>query len=147
MRYKYLVMDYVKGTSLFDYCKKHGPLGEQVGHQYLMKILEFLQYLDNEGISHRDLKLENILLDKDKNIKVIDFDFAEKNTQRNSLQYAGTNIYSAPELLLKQKHDRRKAEMYCVGVMLYIMVVGAYPFWLASVNNDKIFSNFTDKPI
>ena len=36
--------------------------------------------------------------------------------------------------------------MYCVGVMLYIMVVGAYPFWLASVNNDTIFAGFVDKP-
>lgn len=72
-----------------------------------MKILEFLQYLEKENISHRDLKLENILLDSNKNIKVIDFDFAEKNIQRNSLQFAGTNVYSAPELLLKHKHDRK----------------------------------------
>ena len=60
-----------------------------------------MQYIESESISHRDLKLENILLDKEKNIKVIDFDFAEKNTQRNSLQLSGTKIYSAPELLLK----------------------------------------------
>jgi serine/threonine protein kinase len=85
MRYNFLVMDYVKGTSLFEYCKKHGPLGEHIGHQFFIKIMKFMHYIVKENISHRDLKLENVLLDSNKNIKVIDFDFAEKNTQRNSL--------------------------------------------------------------
>ena len=63
MKFNYIVMDYIKGKSLFEYCKKHGPLGEQSASLFLIKILEFMQYLEDEGISHRDLKLENILID------------------------------------------------------------------------------------
>ena len=72
----YLVMEYVPQGILFDVCQSLGGLGEDVGRFFFAQILEYMKYMDQKGIVHRDLKLENILVDDKMNIKVADFGFA-----------------------------------------------------------------------
>ena len=62
-------------------------------------------------------------------IKVIDFDFAESTKKGELIQaYRGTIRYMAPEILRQKPHDGHKTDMYAVGVLLYAMVVGQFPF-------------------
>lgn len=74
----FLVTEYVNGTLLFDISKDLGKLGESVGLFFLRQIVDVLKYLHKSGVAHRDLKLENIMVDKEMNIKIIDFGFASE---------------------------------------------------------------------
>ena len=69
-------MEYVEGQLLYDFLTEVGPIGEQLGRYFLYQLLDILEYLSLYNVSHRDIKLENILLDKDMNLKRVDFGFA-----------------------------------------------------------------------
>ena len=77
----YIVMEYVQ-HSLFDFCKVMGGIGEEAGKVFLHQLLDVLEYVHGEGIAHRDLKLENMLIDNELNVKLLDFGLA---SQKNIL--------------------------------------------------------------
>ena len=58
------MLEYVKGGLLFDLCQTVGGMGEDVGRFFLLQMLDVLEYIQKKGVAHRDLKLENILLDE-----------------------------------------------------------------------------------
>ena len=68
-------MEYVSGGELFHFCQYAGPIGEVKGFLQFKQIVKGVKYLHDQGISHRDLRLENLILD-DKTIKITDFGFA-----------------------------------------------------------------------
>lgn len=72
----YLVLEYVPQGILFDVCQNLGGMGEDVGRFFLAQILDYMKYMQKREVVHRDLKLENILIDDKMNIKVADFGFA-----------------------------------------------------------------------
>ena len=83
----YLIIEYVTGKSLHDYLKRQRAsptsktefdqtLSEEEAKRLMRQLLQCLEYLHSEGITHRDIKLENILLDQDQNVKIIDFGFS-----------------------------------------------------------------------
>lgn len=69
-------MEYVEGGILFDFIQKMGGVGEQAGRQFLTQLLDVMEYMHSRGVVHRDLKLENILIDNDLNLKITDFGFS-----------------------------------------------------------------------
>ena len=102
--------------------------------------------MHNKGFVHRDIKLENIILDSDFNLKLIDFDLAEPISRGNLNQQTvtGTTGYIAPELLYPQPQhgqriDLKKADVFSLGVVLFIMVKGCQPFENPS-REDKWYS-------
>lgn len=72
----YIMMDYVEGGLLFDFVKKMGGVGEEAGRDFLAQMLDVLEHMHSKGVVHRDLKLENILVDYDLNLKLTDFGFS-----------------------------------------------------------------------
>jgi len=94
-----------------------------------------LSYTHSKGIVHRDLKPENILLkskDSDSQIKIADFGFAKQATDDCSLStMCGTPGYVAPEILRKEKYGT-KADMWSMGVIIFIMLGGYPPFYADS---------------
>ncbi|XP_051912658.1 uncharacterized protein LOC127594979, partial [Hippocampus zosterae] len=78
-------------------------------------------------IAHRDIKLENVLIDKSLGIKLIDFGFALESSDRLK-SFCGTPSYMAPEMVLKKGYDGRRVDVWALGVLLYRLVVGAMPF-------------------
>lgn len=135
-------MPYCKYGDLFDIVEKSSGLSETQGKVIFKQILNALNYLHDKGICHRDIKLENILLDSQKQVWLIDFGFAEQReilATVTELKYnsKGTPGYMAPELnepneiakLFKlESFDTKKLDVFALGVALFTMVVGRPPF-------------------
>lgn len=87
-------------------------------------------YVHQQHCVHRDLKLENILLDKHENVKLLDFGFArEYEGKTNYLQtFCGTICYSAPEMLKGEKYAGEKVDVWSLGIILYALLCGELPF-------------------
>ena len=88
--------------------------------------------MKSKKVAHRDLKLENILVDNDLNLKVADFGFATYTKIKKLHSYRGTKTYMAPEIKEGKIYDGRKADIFSAGVILYIIVHGIFPFGEAS---------------
>ena len=115
---------------IFDYCE-HGRLsdyicfgfGERYGKYLFNIILETVNEIHNFGFAHRDLKLENILLDKWFNVKIGDFGFCTL-LKRNLKNFLGTFCYAAPEILMRKKYDGKKIDIFSLGIILFVIVTG-----------------------
>jgi len=94
----YLQLEYVSGGLLFDVCQTMGGMGEDGGRFLLSQMLDVLSYMQGKGVVHRDLKLENILVDENMNFKVADFGFATFKKIDRLKSYRGTMTYMAPEI-------------------------------------------------
>jgi len=71
----YMILEYAEGGDLFNYVQSTGRFSEKLARHFFLQILNAIKYSHDKNICHRDLKLENIMLDKDYNIKLIDFGF------------------------------------------------------------------------
>lgn len=97
-RLVYLIMEFVPGGLLFDFCSKFGGLGEDVGRFFVHQLLDAVDHMHSLKVAHRDLKLENILIDSNLNLKVADFGFACYKSIDTLRSYRGTMTYMAPEI-------------------------------------------------
>lgn len=99
-----------------------------IGCRYFRQIIEALNYLHERKIVHRDLKLENIVLNENGDVKLLDFGFARHIEPRErSRSFCGTRPYSSPQLNRLQPYDSYAADYYAAGVCLYTMLVGKWP--------------------
>ncbi len=94
----YIVLEFVSGGLLFDLCQLLGGLGEDGGRFFFKQMIESIEYMNSKSISHRDLKLENILVDRDLNLKIADFGYASFSKADFLTSYRGTFTYMAPEI-------------------------------------------------
>jgi serine/threonine protein kinase len=94
---------------------------------YFRQLIEGLEYLHSNGISHLDLKLENLLLGEDFNLKISDFDASYKNGDPRIVSL-GTKNYRSPEIKSHTCDDPQAADIYSAGIMLFIMMTGAFPY-------------------
>ena len=92
-----------------------------------------------KGIIHRDLKPDNILVGQDLNLVIGDFGQAQPYDSSRLLNTrAGTSVYLAPEIHQNQKYDGKKADIFALGMVLFITVVGFFPFHSAK-NDDEFY--------
>jgi len=139
----YLVLEYVTNGELFDfvYLTQKG-FGEDLGRYIFISVLNGLEACHNNGVVHRDLKTENLMLSSDFKIKIADFGFATSNSgDSKGLLYSdkGTPSYSAPEVLRKQPYYGVASDIFSLGVTSFIVVTGSIPFKLA-VENDAFYN-------
>ena len=128
--YHYLVLEFVQKNSLSSLIKTTGRMIEPTARKYFLQLMATLEYLHNDKrIMHRDLKAENILLDKNSNIRLVDFGlsrtFTETTPELNTR--CGTLEYLPPEMILKRPYTTA-ADIWSAGVLLYFLVVGRFPF-------------------
>ncbi|XP_026815955.1 serine/threonine-protein kinase SIK3-like isoform X3 [Rhopalosiphum maidis] len=125
----YLVTEYAAGGEIFDFLVKKGRMDEPAACHIFKQIVEAVSYCHNKNIVHRDLKAENLLLDADNNIKLADFGFSNHFYEGKLLStWCGSPPYAAPELFQGQEYDGPKADIWSLGVVLYVLVCGSLPF-------------------
>jgi calcium/calmodulin-dependent protein kinase I len=134
----YLVMERMRGGELFDRIVAKAYYNEKEARDTCKIVLEAVGYCHENHVAHRDLKPENLLLLSDvddSQVKIADFGFAKKVYEPNSLTtQCGTPGYVAPEILEGTAYDER-ADMWSVGVILYILL-GGYPPFIESTQRD-----------
>ncbi|KAJ4344815.1 uncharacterized protein N0V89_012559 [Didymosphaeria variabile] len=126
----WLVLEYCPGDELYNYLLAHGALEPAKVQKIFTQLVGAVSYVHNKSCVHRDLKLENILLDKYENVKLVDFGFTrEYEGKSNYLQtWCGTVCYSAPEMLKGEKYAGEKVDVWSLGIILYALLVGELPF-------------------
>lgn len=118
----YILLEYVSGGLLFDLCQTMGGMGEEYGRFFLNQMIEVIGYMQGKGVVHRDLKLENILVDEMMNLKVADFGFATYKKINKLQSYRGTMTYMAPEIKEGKVYDGKQIDMFSIGVILFIII-------------------------
>jgi len=135
----YILLEYVAGGLLFDLCQTMGGMGEDYGRFFLNQMCEVVGYMQGKGVVHRDLKLENILVDDQMNLKVADFGFATYKKINKLQSYRGTMTYMAPEIKEGKVYDGKQIDMFSIGVILFIIIQGIFPF--KEAKKDEYFYN------
>ncbi|OMJ74543.1 hypothetical protein SteCoe_26504 [Stentor coeruleus] len=137
----YLVMEYVQGFSLQAHIMKQPwkRLEEVEAAEIFGQFMQGLAYCHRINISHRDIKLENVLINKFHQIKLIDFGFSTISATKNkkSYIYCGTPNYMAPEIIKKIDYAGPPVDIWASGVLLYTIVTGVFPF--SSTSESKVF--------
>ncbi|CAG0917990.1 unnamed protein product [Notodromas monacha] len=125
----YLVTEYASGGEIFDYLVANKRMSEEETRKIFRQIVAAIFYCHQNGIVHRDIKAENLLLDRDKNIKLADFGFSNFFTPNQKLcTWCGSPPYAAPELFEGKNYDGPKADIWSLGVVLYVLRCGSLPF-------------------
>ncbi|SBS84160.1 cAMP-dependent protein kinase catalytic subunit (PKAc), partial [Plasmodium malariae] len=125
--YLYLVLEFVIGGEFFTFLRRNKRFPNDVGCFYAAQIVLIFEYLQSLNIVYRDLKPENLLLDKDGFIKMTDFGFA-KVVDTRTYTLCGTPEYIAPEILLNIGHGKA-ADWWTLGIFIYEILVGCPPFY------------------
>jgi len=126
-----IVMEYAAGGELFERICSAGRFSEDEARYFFQQLISGVSYCHSMQICHRDLKLENTLLDGSPapRLKICDFGYS-KSSLLHSIPKStvGTPAYIAPEVLSRREYDGKLADVWSCGVTLYVMLVGAYPF-------------------
>ena len=127
---QYMVMQYVKGTDLKAYIRKHYPIPLPQVIDIMEQVLSAVATAHAHGIIHRDLKPQNILIDENKNVKITDFGIAvavsqDSLTQTNTLM--GSVHYLSPEQA-RGSIATKQSDIYSLGIILFELLTGKVPF-------------------
>ena len=132
----FIIMEYCEGKEIMDYILTKNHLSESESLKYFQQLINTLFYLHSQNIAHRDIKIDNMLLDTNKDLKLIDFGLSCKYTDDNLLdQPCGTVVYAAPEVLEGKEYHGMLADVWSSGIVLYGMLAGFLPF---SDKNDEV---------
>ncbi|KAK9095048.1 hypothetical protein Scep_026517 [Stephania cephalantha] len=126
-----IVMEYAAGGELFDRMCTAGRFSEDEARFFFQQLISGVSYCHSMEICHRDLKLENVLLDGNvtPRLKICDFGYSKSGLLHSKPKSTvGTPAYIAPEVLSRKEYDGKIADVWSCGVTLYVMLVGAYPF-------------------
>lgn len=135
----FFVLDYCSGGELFFHLGKVGRFTEERAKFYAAQITLALEYVHSLGIIYRDLKPENVLLDRNGNVRLTDFGLSKEGVLDHSSganSFCGTPEYIAPEVILRQGHGRA-VDWWSLGALLYEMITGLPPFY--SRNRETMF--------
>uniref|UniRef100_A0A3B3QJR9 non-specific serine/threonine protein kinase n=1 Tax=Paramormyrops kingsleyae TaxID=1676925 RepID=A0A3B3QJR9_9TELE len=144
----YLVMELCPGGNLMNRIYEKKRLEEKEAQKYVRQLVMAVEHLHRAGVVHRDLKIENLLLDENSNIKLIDFGLSNC---AGILGYSdpfstqcGSPAYAAPELLSRKKYGP-KVDVWSIGVNMYAMLTGTLPFTVEPFNLRALHQKMVDK--
>ncbi|GAA56984.1 serine/threonine-protein kinase SIK3 [Clonorchis sinensis] len=125
----FMVTEYASRGEVFDHISKSHAFNEKEARELFWQIVCAIDFCHNSGVVHRDLKAENLLLDSELKIKVADFGFCNFFQPNELLStHCGSPQYAAPELFKGEPYDGPLADVWSLGVILYILVCGSFPF-------------------
>lgn len=127
----HIIMDFVGGGSLHHFLKKRPGrrLDDAMAKRLTYQVAQGIKYLHDRHIVHRDVKLENLLLDEAGTVKIIDFGFSTILPPGKRLKiFCGTPSYMAPEIVARKEYPGFCADIWAIGVLLYALLCGSFPF-------------------
>lgn len=146
----YIFMRFAENGDLLEWIRKHGVLKEQHARIWFRQLVMGLDYLHSREIVHRDLKCENVLLTKRNNVKIADFGFSrfcvEDGKRILSNTFCGSAAYAAPEVVSASPYNPKIADVWSLGIILFIMLNGTMPFDdsnLQKLLNDQMSRNWS----
>eukprot|EP00804_Cyclotella_cryptica_P024979 CCRYP_015506-RA/>CCRYP_015506-RA protein AED:0.30 eAED:0.30 QI:0/0.75/0.6/1/0.75/0.6/5/190/490 len=138
----YMLLTLIQGGELLNLIQggeTYGGLPESAAKFYAAGIAEGLTYMHRRHIVYRDLKPENVLLDKDGYAVIVDLGFA-KSVSDKTYTFCGTPLYLAPEIVLSKGHDRA-VDYWSLGCLIYEMLFGTTPFYEKGIDQKGLFRN------
>lgn len=153
----YVVMEYANKGDLFDFLKVNKGFYIKVARYYFKQLINAISACHDKNICHRDIKIENLLLDDKFNLKLCDFGFAteikDNKSEFISLQgQLGTSFYMAPEMYFKRggssndlsRHRGDQVDIFSSGVVLYVLITGKFPFSRANTSDSHFKYLYTE---
>uniref|UniRef100_A0A8C4NME0 non-specific serine/threonine protein kinase n=1 Tax=Eptatretus burgeri TaxID=7764 RepID=A0A8C4NME0_EPTBU len=124
-----IVMEYASQGELYDYVSERRKLPESEARRFFRQMVSALHHCHKNGVVHRDLKLENVLLDSDCNVKIADFGLSSVFRRGSFLQtFCGSPLYASPEIVNGRPYQGPEVDSWALGVLLYTLVYGTMPF-------------------
>ena len=131
----FIVMEYICGD-LLGFIRKRGKLSEPMTKVIFKQIMEGLRYIHKKKIVHRDIKLDNILIDLTNTVKICDFGVSKKINKGDIMyDHCGTPAYIAPEIFKNRGYEGYSCDIWSAGVTLYYMLGGVQPFCADSMKD------------
>ena len=125
----YLITEYATGGELYEYIVANTRIKEEEACRLFQQIISGIEYIHKLRVVHRDLKPENLLLDSNKNVKLVDFGLSTTYKQNEKLKTAcGSPCYAAPEMIAGKKYDGLQVDIWSSGVVLFALLCGYLPF-------------------
>ena len=144
--YIYVIMEYCKNGDLASYTRYIRILPDNQIRAILHQMLSALVYLHTKKIAHRDIKLENILIDETFTAKLCDFGISRENPDGHLLEtFCGSPLYIPPEVIMGTPYDGTKADIWSLGVTIYFLTVGHMPF--EDESEARLFKKISKSPI
>jgi len=133
----YAIQELAFGGDLYDYmassCERDGLPGEATAAKVMRQVLAAVQHLHSNGLAHRDVKMENILLERKgvplelNTLKLSDFGFARRVAAAGMTTVCGTPEYAAPEVLKRHPYSE-KCDVWSCGIINFVLLSGNFPF-------------------
>jgi serine/threonine protein kinase len=124
----YIVMELIEGIEFVKYLSKRRSLDENETRQYIRQICSAVDHMHKAKVVHRDIKLQNFMLDQNQNLTIIDFGLSNSLDDREFLNtQCGSPAYAAPEIFAHQDYGP-EVDIWSIGVNMYAMLAGKLPF-------------------
>lgn len=140
-KYLFLIIEYASRGELFNHLVEKRRIQNRESLRFFQQIVSGVEYCHKHRICHRDLKLENILLDENYDIKIADFGMASLSIPNTMLKtFCGSPHYASPEVVSNEPYNGMKADIWSCGVILYSLVTGKLPFDEENDNIRRLFN-------